>query len=86
MEEHYQDMIDAYGKHLTEDRMHELYDMTDAEFNKMVFKDASPSELRSPLDVFTKPELNFILDYSEFLGISNRDWVTSCILDDYFDA
>lgn len=86
MEEYYQDIISVYGNHLTKDRMYELYDMTDVEFNNMVFKDASPSELRNPLDVFTKPELNFILDYSEFLGISNRDWVTNSILDDYFDT
>lgn len=78
--------MEEYNKHLSEQRKRELYDMTDAVFDKMVFKDASPSEFRSPLDVFTKPELNFILDYSESLGTSNRDWVTNCILDDYSDA
>jgi hypothetical protein len=46
----------------------------------MVFKDASPSELRSPLDVFSVPELNYIFDYSESLGPQNRDWVANCIL------
>ena len=69
-----------YSKHLSEQRKRELYDMTDAEFDKMVFDDASPSEFRSPLDVFSVPELNYIFDYSESLGPQNRDWVANCIL------
>lgn len=85
-EEYYSDMISAYGKDLTEDRMHELYDLTDSEFEKAVFKDASPSELRSPSDVFTKKELSYILDYSEHLGASNRDWIVNHILDEYFNG
>lgn len=72
--------MEEYSKHLSEQRKRELYDMTDAEFDKMVFKDASPSELRSPLDVFSVPELNYIFDYSESLGPQNRDWVANCIL------
>jgi len=84
-EEYYSDMISAYGKDLTEDRMHELFDLTDSEFEKAVFNDASPSELRSPSDVFTKKELNYILDYSEYLSSKNRDWIVNNILDDYFN-
>ena len=85
-EEYYSDMISAYGKDLTEDRMHELYDLTDSEFEKAVFNDASPSELRSPSYVFTKKELSYILDYSEHLGASNRDWIVNHILDEYFNG
>ena len=84
-EEYYSDMISAYGKDLTEDRMHELFDMTDSEFDKAVFNDASPSELRGPTDVFTKIELSYILDYSEHLSGFNRDWIVNHILDDYFN-
>lgn len=85
-EEYYFDMISAYGKDLTEDRMHELFDLTDSEFEKAVFNDASPSELRRPSDVFTKKELNYILDYSEYLSSKNRDWIVNNILDDYFNG
>tara|TARA_E500000318_G_C3481069_1_gene180461 strand:- start:349 stop:636 length:288 start_codon:yes stop_codon:yes gene_type:complete len=84
-EDYYSDMITAYGKDLTEDRMHELYYMTDREFEKVVFNDASPSEFRSPIQVFTKKELNFILDYSEYISGNNRDWIVNNILDDYFE-
>ncbi len=85
-EDYYSDMISAYGKDLTEERMHELFDLTDKEFEKAVFNEASPSEFRSPLDVFTKKELSYILDYSEYLGASNRDWIVNNILDDFFNG
>lgn len=84
--EYNREMIDTYGKHLTSDRMHELYDMTDADFDREVFKDASPSEHRNPLDVFTKKELGYILDYSQFLGPRNRDWIASSIFDQFFET
>ena len=83
-EEYYSDMINAYGKYLTEDRMHELYNMTDNEFEKAVFNNASPPDFRSPIQVFNKKELNFILDYSEYISGSNRDWIVNNVLDDYF--
>lgn len=83
--EFYNDMIDAYGDQISEKRIHELYDLTDSEFSKLVFSGKGVSEPVSLLDVFTKKELNFILDYSEFIGEQNRDWIANYVLDVFFN-
>ena len=82
--EFYSDMVDAYSDHIPEKRIHELYDLTDSEFSKLVFPGKGVSEPVSLLDVFTMKELNFILDYSEFLGEQNRDWIANYVLDESF--
>jgi len=82
--EYYNDMVNTYSEYITEDRMHELHYLTDAQFDKLVFSGNNTNVPINLLNIFTKKELSYILDYSELLSTYNRDWVTNYVLDEFF--
>tara|TARA_R110002153_G_scaffold268251_1_gene432887 strand:+ start:198 stop:470 length:273 start_codon:yes stop_codon:yes gene_type:complete len=82
--EYYNDMVSTYREYITEDRMHELHYLTDQQFDKLIFSGNNTNVHINLLDIFTKKELNYILDYSELLSTHNRDWVTNYVLDEFF--
>ena len=57
---------------VSEKRFHVLSDLTESEFNKIVFAGALLSEYRSPSDAFTLEEMRVILESKAYKGWSNH--------------
>ena len=82
--ETYMDMLEQYGDKIKENRMRKLLYMSSAEFNHAIFESVPTTEHRSPSDTFTEDEMMFILDWNESITEKDRQWVYSCVEDEFF--